>query len=117
MYELTFITWKQFNLSAWEVVKLFLSVQTMMYFLLEGDDAERELVDGEEDISDAATVPDPDLNESHEDDEHRAAERKVKSGKHDISVEEGDIGAEEGEYAIDVAKDSKNGHFSGSDDP
>lgn len=92
-----------------------LSVLTMIHFLLEGDDAERDLVEGEEDISDAASGPE--LDESHEDDEHKAGERMDKSGKHDISVEEGDIGAEEGEYAIDVSKNSKIGHFSGLDDP
>lgn len=72
------------------------------------------MVEGEEDISDAASGPE--LDESHEDDEHRAAERTNKSGKHDISVEEGDIGAEEGEYAVDVAKNSKICHFLGADD-
>lgn len=68
-----------------------------------GDDADHDLVEGE-DISEEAAGNE--LNESHEEQhkENEGAAEKVL--KKEIAVEEGDVKAEDGEYSVDVSKDS-----------
>jgi len=71
-------------------------------FLGAGEDADHDLVEGE-DISEEATGNE--LNESHEE-QHKDIEGAEKASKKEIAVEEGDVKAEDGEYSVDVSKDS-----------